>query len=373
MALGRLEVDQGLRAEALLLAPGPDDHLAVEDRHQRVLVDLMLGETLACGKSEEDDPGGLVVGVQDARRVRLNRLCVQAPEVHAGIIGAMCKAVRMDVGRFGVWTTYHAIGEENAGEAAALAQELGFGTFWLGGSPRLPATRPLLEAADAIAVGTGIVNVWAYDPAQLAREYAELSPEFADRLLVGIGIGHPEATSDYTRPLKSMRAFLDGIDAAPEPIPPERRCLAALGPKMLDLCRERSRGTLTYFVPAEHTRAARARLGADALVATELACVLDTDAESARATARRYAQMYLGLRNYTSNLLRYGFTEEDVAGGGSDRLIDAIVPHGTADDIAVAARQHLDAGADHVCFQPVGTRGVPRAEWGALAAALGLG
>jgi probable F420-dependent oxidoreductase len=279
----------------------------------------------------------------------------------------------VELGRFGVWTAYRAIGEENAREAAALVAELGFGTFWLGGSPRLATTGPLLEGGDGITVATGIVNVWAYDPAQLAREYAELAPEFAERLLVGIGIGHPEATSDYTRPLRSMRVFLDGIDAAPSPIPADRRCLAALGPKMLDLCAERSRGTLTYFVPPEHTRAARGHLGEDRLIATELACVLDTDVDSARATARRYAEMYLGLRNYTGNLLRYGFTKADIADGGSDRLIDAIVPHGTADDIAAAARNHLDAGADHVCLQPVGTRGIPRAEWAALASALGLG
>jgi probable F420-dependent oxidoreductase len=221
-------------------------------------------------------------------------------------------------------------------------------------------------------VATGIVNVWAYDPAQLAREYAELGPEFGDRLLVGIGIGHPEATSDYTRPLGSTRAFLDGIDAAPTPIPPDRRCLAALGPKMLDLCAERSRGTLTYFVPPDHTRAARARLGAGPLIAAELACVLDTDAASARATARQYAEMYLGLRNYTGNLRRYGFTEADIADGGSDRLVDTIVPHGTAEEIAAAAREHLDAGADHVCLQAVGTRGVPRDQWTALASALAL-
>jgi probable F420-dependent oxidoreductase len=280
------------------------------------------------------------------------------------------------LGTFGVWTTYGAIGEENAGEAAALVADLGFGTFWLGGSPRLPAVRPLLEAADALTVATGIVNVWSYEPGDLAREYAELSPQFGDRLLVGIGIGHPEATSDYTRPLASTRAFLDGIDAASgggARIPPDRRALAALGPKMLDLCRERSRGTLTYFVPPEHTRAARARLGDGPLIATELACVLDTDAESARGAARRYAEMYLGLANYTNNLLRYGFTEQDIAQGGSDRLIDTIVPHGTADEIAAAARAHLEAGADHVCLQPVGVTGIPRAEWTALAAALGLG
>ncbi len=279
----------------------------------------------------------------------------------------------MDLGTFGVWTAYRAIGEENAAEAASLVAGLGFGTFWLGGSPRLSSVRPLLEADRSLAVATGIVNVWAYDPSELAREYAELSPQFGDRLLVGIGIGHPEATSDYTRPLASTRAFLDGIDAAPRPIPPDSRALAALGPKMLDLCRERSRGTLTYFVPPEHTRAARARLGDDALIAAELACVLDTDPESARATARGYAEMYLGLGNYTGNLMRHGFNEDDISGGGSDRLIDTIVPHGTAEEIAATAQAHLDAGADHVCLQPVGVRGVPRAEWTALASALGLG
>jgi probable F420-dependent oxidoreductase len=279
----------------------------------------------------------------------------------------------MELGTFGVWTAYGAIGEENAGQAAGLVHDLGFGTFWLGGSPRLSSVRPLLQATGSLTVATGIVNVWAYQPEDLAREYAELRPEFGDRLLVGIGIGHPEATSDYTRPLASTRAFLDGIDAAQTPIPADRRALAALGPKMLDLCRGRSRGTLTYFVAPEHTRAARARLGDGPLIATELACVLDDDPHSARATARRYAEMYLGLRNYTGNLLRYGFTEDDIANGGSDRLIDTIVPHGTAEDIAAAALEHLQAGADHVCVQPVGVRGVPRAEWTALAGALDLG
>ncbi len=273
---------------------------------------------------------------------------------------------------FGIWTSYRAIGEENAAEAASLVQELGFGTFWLGGSPHLRAVRPLLEATDTLAVATGIVNVWANDPVAVAGEYAELAPSFGDRLLVGIGIGHPEATSDYTRPLSSMRAFLDGIDGADEPIPAGRRVLAALGPKMLDLARERAAGTHTYFIPPEHTRAARERLGPDRLIAAELACVLDTDPESARTAARRYAEMYLGLRNYTSNLRDYGFTPDDIADGGSDRLIDTIVPHGTADDIAAAARAHLDAGADHVCLQPVGVQGVPRAEWTALASALEL-
>jgi probable F420-dependent oxidoreductase len=216
---------------------------------------------------------------------------------------------RMQAGEIGVWTSYRAIGEENAGEAARLVEDLGYGTFWLGGSPRLPTTRPLLEATERLLVATGIVNVWQYEPAQLAAEHAQLSGEFPGRLLLGIGIGHREATSEYSSPLATMGAFFDGLDAAETPVPRDERCVAALGPKMLDLSRERSRGTLTYFVPVAHTRFARERLGEHALVATELACVIDSDAERARATARQYAQLYLRLHNYTSNLLRFGFTE----------------------------------------------------------------
>jgi probable F420-dependent oxidoreductase len=164
-----------------------------------------------------------------------------------------------------------------------------------------------------------------------------------------------------------MRAFLDVLDDADTPLPRDQRCLAALGPKMLELCRTRSRGAHTYFVPVAHTRAARAQLGDDALLAPELACVVDRDPESARAKARRYAQLYLGLGNYTNNLLRHGFTVDDIADGGSDRLIDAVIPHGGAEDIAAAAREHLDAGANHVCLQPVGASGIPREDWTALA------
>jgi probable F420-dependent oxidoreductase len=276
----------------------------------------------------------------------------------------------MELTKIGIWTSYRTIGEEHAGEAAALAEELGYGAFWLGGSPRLPTVRPLLAATERLVVATGIVNVWAYEPATLAAEHAELTGEFPGRLLLGIGCGHPEATSHYTKPLAAMRAFFDGLDAAPAPVPREERCAAALGPKMLDLSAERSLGTHPYFTPVEHTRFARERLGAHALVAPELACVVDTDAERARATARTYAKLYFGLTNYTSNLLKFGFTEQDIADGGSDRLIDAIVPQGSAQEIAVTVRAHLDAGADHVCLQPVGVDGIPREEWTALAAAL---
>jgi probable F420-dependent oxidoreductase len=276
----------------------------------------------------------------------------------------------MHLGEIGVWTSYRAIGEENAGAAAKLLESLGFGALWLGGSPRLPAVRPLLGATEHLIVATGIVNVWQYEPTKLAAEHAELTREFPDRLLLGIGIGHPEATSDYTRPLSTMRKFLDGLDGADMPVAREERCMAALGPKMLDLSAGRCRGAHTYFVPVEHTRFARARVGDSALVAPELACVLDTDTERARASARKYAAVYLGLRNYTSNLLKFGFTDREIADGGSDRLIDTIIPHGTADEIAAVARAHLDAGADHVCLQTAGISGIPHEQWTALASAL---
>jgi probable F420-dependent oxidoreductase len=279
----------------------------------------------------------------------------------------------MELGRFGVWTSYRAIGEENAGEAARLVEDLGLSAFWLGGSPDLPALRPLLEATERIVVATGILNVWQSEPEKVARDFAQLQAEFPERVLVGIGIGHPEATREYRTPLAAMREFLDGLDRADPPLNREHRCLAALRPKMLELSAQRALGAHTYFVPVDHTRAARQRLGARALLAPELACALDDDPERGRAKARAYAELYLGLRNYTRNLLDYGFTEDDFAGGGSARLLDAVVPQGTAERIAAVAREHLDAGASHVCLQAVGVSGVPRAEWTALAAALGTG
>jgi probable F420-dependent oxidoreductase len=276
----------------------------------------------------------------------------------------------MDLGRLGTWTTYRRIGEHQAGEAASLVEELGYTVFWLGGSPRLPSVRPLLEATEKLVVATSIVNIWAYDPAELAAEYAALERDFPGRLLVGIGTGHPEATSDYTKPLSAMRTFLDGLDGAETPIPRDRRCIAALAPKMLELSAERSLGTIPYFVPVEHTRAARSQLGHGPLVAPEVAVVVDSDAGRARAAAREYARIYLALTNYTSVLLRFGFSEGDIAGEGSDRLIDSVVPHGTADELAGFTRAHFDAGADHVVLQVAGEPGIPRQGWTALAEAL---
>jgi probable F420-dependent oxidoreductase len=277
----------------------------------------------------------------------------------------------MNLTKYGVWIG-RSLTEADYGEAASVVEDLGFGTLWLGGSPRLPKLRPMLEASQNLVIATGIVNIWQYEPADLAQEFAELDADFPDRLLLGIGIGHPEATSEYQKPLTKSREFLDGIAAAATPVPRERMVLAALGPKMLDLSCERALGTHPYFVPVEHTRFARERLGAQALVAPELAMVVDDDPERAAVAARGYAEMYLQRVNYTSNLKRFGWTDEDIADGGSDRLMNAVVPQGSAAELVPAIQAHLDAGADHVCVQPVGVQDIPTEEWTALAVALGL-
>lgn len=276
----------------------------------------------------------------------------------------------MEFGEIGAWTSFRRIGEENGGEAARAVEEAGYGTIWIGGSPRLAEMRPLLEGSERIVVGTSIVNIWGYDPADLVAEYHALEADFPGRVCVGIGVGHPEATSDYKRPFTAMQKFLDGIDAGAEPIPVERRIIAALAPKMLAMCKERSLGTIPYFSSVDHTRYAREQVGPDADVIIELACVLDEDVERARATARKYASVYLNLRNYTNALLEHGFDQADIEDGGSDRLIDHVIPHGTPADVAELARAHRDAGTDQVAFQPLGGSGVPAEDWRALAAAM---
>jgi probable F420-dependent oxidoreductase len=275
----------------------------------------------------------------------------------------------MELTKFGVWIG-GALPEDDYGQAAKLAQDLGFGALWLGGSPRLPRLRPMLEATDAIVIATGIVNIWQYEPAELAAEFASLEADFPGRVLLGIGIGHPEATSEYTKPLAKTREFFDGIAASDHPVPRERMVAAALGPKMLDLGFERTLGTHPYFTPPAHTLFARERLGPSALVAPEQAVVVDDDPDAALATAREYAKRYLRLSNYTNNLKRFGYTDEAIADGGTQALVDEMVPQGDGELVSTAVRAHLNAGADHVCVQAVGARGVPTREWAELAAAL---
>jgi len=271
----------------------------------------------------------------------------------------------MELGQIGIWRS------RNRGSAAAAGdiEALGYGALWIGGSPSIEQVRPYLEASSTLPVITGILNVWQHTPADVARDHARITSDHPDRFLLGIGIGHPEATSDYKRPLKTMREFFDGLDGAETPVPKGERLAAALGPKMLDLSKERSLGTHPYFITPEHTRYVRERLGAGVLVAPEVAVVVEADPETARKVAREYAKLYLGLTNYTNNLLKFGFNESDLANGGSDRLIDAVIPHGSAEQVAEAIQTHLAMGADHVCLQPLG-QDEPTEDYRALAAAL---
>jgi probable F420-dependent oxidoreductase len=271
----------------------------------------------------------------------------------------------MTLGQIGIWRR-----RQDGVDGVEEIEALGYSALWVGSSPSTADVRPYLERTSTMTIATGILNVWQHEPAEVAAGHAELTRDFPGRFLLGIGAGHPEATSDYRRPLATVRAFFDGLDAAQPPVPRDERAAAALGPKMLDLAAERSLGAHTYFVTPEHTRFARERVGPGALVATEVAVVVETDPDAARAIAREYAATYLGLSNYTRNLLRFGFEERDIAGGGSDRLIDTVIPHGSPEAIAESVRAHFDAGADHVCLQPLGHGPHPVDDLRALAAVL---
>lgn len=272
----------------------------------------------------------------------------------------------MTLGEIGIWQG-HALGTDAVREVEAL----GFAALWLGGNPSVDDARPFLEASEKLVIATGILNVWQHKPADVAARHVEVSAAFPGRFLLGIGIGHREAVGEYTRPLGTMKAFFDGLDDAETPVPKEERLAAALGPKMLDLSAERSLGTHPYFSTSSHTRFARERVGSASLVAPEVAVVLEPDTETARRIARDYAKVYLGLTNYTTNLLRFDeFTENDLADGGSDRLIDSVIPHGSPEAVAEAVREHLDAGADHVCIQPLGREWPPLEDYRALARVL---
>lgn len=275
------------------------------------------------------------------------------------------------LGRYGIWRHEGALSPELAQQIEAL----GFGTIWIGGSPPgdLALAESMLAATDRIAVSTGIVNVWSTPAAEVAASYRRVEAAYPGRFLLGVGVGHPEATSDYRRPYATIVEYLDALDAAGVPV--AGRVLAALGPKMLALSAERAAGSHPYLTTPEHTREARALLGDGALLAPEHKVVVDPDPERARGLGRPIvAKPYLGLRNYTSNLLRLGWTETDIADGGSDRLIDALVAHGDAAAVAARLDEHLDAGADHVCAQVL-TEGFadPLPPMRALAEALRLG
>jgi probable F420-dependent oxidoreductase len=286
-----------------------------------------------------------------------------------------------DITGTGIWSSALRYGDAaEATEAATELEELGYSALWVPdiGGDLFGAVERLLAATKTATVATGILNLWMHTAEETAARHAELTAQHGDRFLVGIGVSHGpfidrvKQPGTYQRPLAQMSAFLDALDAADPPLAPANRMLAALGPKMLELARTRTAGTHPYLVTPEHTRAARETVGAESAVAVEQGLVLDTDAERARATARLHLSGYLALPNYANNWRRIGFTDDDIAGGGSDRLVDALVVWGDESTIAARIQEHRDAGADHVCIQvltddPIG---FPRDQWRTLAGAL---
>src|SRR3954452_929961 len=261
-------------------------------------------------------------------------------------------------------------------EAAAELEQLGYSVLWIPGGrggPVFDAAGVLLRATSEVAVATGILNIWMHDPEDAAAERAQLDDAYEGRFLLGLGVSHAPLIDRYEKPLRAMRGYLDSLDAAAPPVPKEERVLAALGPRMLELARDRSAGAHPYLVPVEHTRRAREILGGGPLLAPEQGVVLDRDPDRARTIARGHLERYLALPNYSNNLRRLGFGDDDFTDGGSNRLVDAVVAWGDEADIRARTDEHRAAGADHVCIQVLGARGggLPRAEWRSLAAALG--
>jgi len=291
----------------------------------------------------------------------------------------------IELGRVGLWAyQLDQVPASQAKELAAEIEEIGYPTLWI---PEMVGREPfvssslLLSATERLVMATGIASIYARDALCANSAWHTLTEAFPDRFLLGLGVSHQMMVEglrghDYSKPYSAMSAFLDGMDnglytASPSPVPPTR-VLAALGPRMLRLAAERSAGAHPYFVPPEHTAFARETMGPGPLLCPEQAVVLETDPTRAREIARGHMAMYLQLPNYTNNLLRLGFTAEDVADGGSDRLVDAIVAWGDEETVAARVRAHHDAGADHVCIQVVPAEGTaaPVVEWRRLAPVL---
>jgi probable F420-dependent oxidoreductase len=273
----------------------------------------------------------------------------------------------VNLGGVGVWLgTIGALPAADERSAVRQLESAGYGTIWFGEAPfsreAMSHAALILDATERVTVATGIASIWLRSPLSAATGAATLAEAHPGRFVLGLGVSHaPIVTSigqDYSKPLTRMREYLDAMDAtrygpapAAEPAP---RLLAALGPRMLELARDRAQGAHPYLVTPEHTRGAREILGVGPVLAPEQAFVLESDPARARAVARDHLTIYRGLPNYTGNWLRSGFDEADLADGGSDRLVDALVAWG--DEAAIRARleEHVAAGADHVALQALG-------------------
>jgi len=278
--------------------------------------------------------------------------------------------LRDQLGQWGIWRGAYQL----TPDLAASLEEYGFGALWVGGSPDgdLVLIEELLDATSTLIVGTSIVNIWKTGPHEVARSSARVRDRHPGRFVLGVGAGHREATQQYERPYQTLASYVDTL--LDNGVPPAELVLAALGPRVLRLARDAAAGAIPYLVPPEHTRLAREILGPGPLLAPEHKAVLDADVTRARALGReRVRQPYLGLVNYTSNLRRLGWTDADLSDGGSDALIDALVAHGPADQVAAQLGRHLAAGADHVVVQLLTEPGAdPRPGYQELARALKL-
>lgn len=294
----------------------------------------------------------------------------------------------MDIGRYGIWTfQLDLVPAARAAEHVDELDELGFGAVWVPeavGREAFTNAALLLRGGTDIVVATGIASIYGRDAMAAGAAHRTLTEAHPDRFLLGLGVSHQPMVEgvrghDYSKPFSAMQAYLDAMDAtvfmAAQPTTEPQRVIAALGPRMLGLARDRAAGAFPYFVPPEHTAVAREVLGQGPLLAVEQAVVLDTDPSSAREKARTHTRIYTGLPNYANNLRRLdpSLTDDDFAGAGSDRLVDSIVAWGDLDAVLGRVRAHLDAGADHVCLQVVdGTTDVPVQAWRDLSEALGL-
>ena len=287
----------------------------------------------------------------------------------------------MELTGIGIWSGELRYGDAaEVRDAAAELEALGYTALWIPdvGGDVFGALRALLEPTSTIIAATGILNLWMHAAPEVGEQFAAIEVDHPGRTLLGIGVSHSlliEQThpGQYEKPLQVTRRYLDELDAVSPTVPADRRVLAALGPKMLELARDRAGGAHPYLVTPEHTKIAREVLGEGPLLLPEQHVVLETDADRARAVARAALSVYMQLPNYVNNWRRLGFGEDDFADGGSDRLIDHIVVWGDEKTITARVQAHFDAGADHVCVQAyTGTERTdfPRAEWRALAPAL---
>jgi probable F420-dependent oxidoreductase len=254
-------------------------------------------------------------------------------------------ASKPNLGRFG------SFGRGVTPAQAKDIEALGYGSVWVGGSPPadLAWVEPILEATTTLQIATGIVNIWSAAAKPVADSFHRIDRAYPGRFLLGIGVGHPEAVAEYRKPYDALVEYLDQLDEYG--VPANRRVVAALGPQVLKLSARRSAGAHPYLTTPEHTAGARELMGPAAFLAPEHKVVLTTDADQARAVARKGLPVYFNLANYRNNWKRLGFSEEEISYPGSDRLIDSLVAYGSPEAIAARLKEHLDAGADHVPVQ----------------------